>query len=102
MDFYDRYRTAELAFEQRRYSEAAELLGALFADITDAASSAEPLLGTGEARLLHARSLYHSAQLARAESAARALVEQDPTDAYAALLLSRTLRRRGQVEAADE
>ena len=50
----------------------------------------------GDAPLLLARSYYHSAQLGRAEAAARALVEADPTDVYAVLLLARTLQRRGR------
>lgn len=89
----DRYRTAELLFSQRRYADAARELTALLG--ADA-----PPYGVGDAPLLLARAYYHSAQLHRAEEAARGLVARDETDAYAALLLARTLTRLGRPDEA--
>lgn len=89
----DRYRTAELLFSQRRYVDAAHELTVLLG--ADA-----PPYGVGDAPLLLARAYYHSAQLHRAEAAARGLVERDETDAYAALLLARTLTRLGRPDEA--
>lgn len=86
---HDRYRTGTLLFEQRRYAEAAVEFETLLG--TDA-----PAYGLGDARLLLARAYYHSAQLGRAERAARDLVERDASDGYAALLLARTLKRQGR------
>ncbi len=52
-------------------------------------------------RLLLARAYYHSAQLRRAEAELRTVLEQDPAEAYAHLLLGRTLQRQSrQTEAA--
>ena len=48
------------------------------------------------ARLLLARAYYHSAQLRRAEETTRSILRDDPVDAYAALLLARTLERSGR------
>ncbi|GAA3224317.1 tetratricopeptide repeat protein [Pseudonocardia petroleophila] len=47
-------------------------------------------------RLLLARAYYHSAQLHRAESETRAVLAADPENAYAYLLLGRTLQRRSR------
>ncbi|MDN5748009.1 MAG: tetratricopeptide repeat protein [Pseudonocardia sp.] len=52
--------------------------------------------GAGGARLLLARAYYHSAQLGRAEDELRRLVGANPADAYAQLLLGRTLQRRSR------
>ena len=94
LDVYDRYRTAELLFSQRRYAQAAILLEDVLAELSDL----PPRTGTGEARLLLARAYYHSAQLGRAEGAARALVAADPSDPYAVLLLGRVLCRQARGE----
>ncbi|MFM9612037.1 tetratricopeptide repeat protein [Streptomyces niveiscabiei] len=52
-------------------------------------------------RLLLARAYYHSAQLGRAEEQLRIVVERDPVEHYAHLMLGRTLERQGrQAEAA--
>jgi Flp pilus assembly protein TadD len=40
--------------------------------------------------------LRHSAQLGRAEAELRRVLEQDPAEAYAHLLLGRTLQRRNR------
>lgn len=51
-------------------------------------------------RLLLARAYYHSAQLGRAEQTLQLVVQEDPTDGYAHLLLGRTLQRAGRHEEA--
>ena len=53
-DLYNRYRTAELLFSQRRYAQAALLLEELLQDLQDLPEQT----GTGEARLLLARAYY--------------------------------------------
>ena len=58
--------------------------------------SSRPLHGTTELRLLLARSYYHSAQLGRAERVTRAILADVPDDAYANLVLGRTLQRQGR------
>ncbi len=85
----DRYRTAELLFSQRRYTQAARELESLLGEQA-------PAYGVGEAPLLLARAYYHSAQLERAAQAAARLVEADGTDGYAVLLLARSLQRLGR------
>jgi tetratricopeptide (TPR) repeat protein len=105
---FDRYRHAQRLFTERRYIAAARELEHLLAETRDAsthdaithdAMTHDAMTGTvglGDAPLLLARSYYHSAQLGRAEATARALVEADPTDVYAVLLLARSLQRRGR------
>ena len=51
-------------------------------------------------RLLLARTYYHSAQLRRAEEQLRAVIERDPVEFYAHLMLGRTLERQGRHEEA--
>ena len=85
-DAYDAYRWAEDLFEHRDYYAAAKVLRRLVdehphdGDLTSA-------------RELLARSYYHSAQLERAVETARELLAAQPDDAYAALLLARSLER---------
>lgn len=89
--FYDRYRWAEDRFAHRDYRGAARTLETL---LDEAAERPDDVgHGLAEARLLLARAYYHSAQLRRAEATARALLDDDPTDSYATLLLARTLER---------
>jgi hypothetical protein len=91
MELYDRFTWARDLFAHRDYRGAARVLEALLAE---AEASEDSLThGLADARLLLARAYYHSAQLRRAEEAARAVLAEDPTDAYAALLLARTLER---------
>lgn len=66
------------------------------AALVDEAEGQELLHGTTELRLLLARAYYHSAQLGRAEAVLVKLVDEAPTDAYAQLLLGRTLQRCGR------
>lgn len=94
IDDLDRYRYAQRLFEQRRYGQAARELEGLL-DGGDGH-------GTADACLLLARSYFHSAQLGRAEQAARALIESDPTDGYAHVLLGRTLERLSRHDEAGQ
>lgn len=98
MNAFDRYRYAQRLFSERRFTAAARELEHLVADqrAHREADEAVETYSVGDAALLLARAYYQSAQLGRAETAARALVEADPTDVYAVLLLARTLQRRGR------
>lgn len=98
MDFHDRYSWAEILFGDRRYDLAARELESLLADVED---SAGPTYGLSEARLLLARSYFHAAHLQKAEAAARQLLEDNPVDGYAALLLCRSLQRQSRHEEAQ-
>jgi Flp pilus assembly protein TadD len=98
MDAYDALRWAQDLFEQRDYYRAAEALQHVLDDALAADAAAG---GLGEVRELLARSYYHSAQLGRAAEVARDLLEHEPTNAYAALLLARSLERRSRLDEAD-
>jgi thioredoxin-like negative regulator of GroEL len=93
---YMRFRWAEELFATRDYRGAATVLEELITATADEVGHH----GLAEARTLLARSYFHSAQLRRAEAAARELLADDPTDAYAALLLARTLERGNRREEA--
>lgn len=84
------YDRATFKLANREYYDAVPL----FRQLLDA----EP--GNLEVRLLLARAYYHSAQLRRAEAELRVLVERDPVEQYARLLLGRTLERQGRDEEA--
>lgn len=88
----ERYQRARGLFQHGEFQAAAEELSAL----VDASALEPPLHGTTELRLLLARSYYHSAQLGRAERVTRAILVDDPDEAYANLLLGRTLQRQGR------
>ena len=92
MDTYDTFRWASELFEQRDYYRAADVLQHLLEQHDGA--------DTLEVRELLARSLYHSAQVGRAAEAAEEIVRRDPSNAYAALLLSRSLERASRTEEA--
>lgn len=94
MSAYDLFRFAEEQFAERDYIGAAQALERLFE--VDGEQD-----GHAAARELLARAYFHSAQLGRAEATARDLLERDPTDAYAALLLARSLERQSRPEEAD-
>lgn len=101
---YEKFRLAQWQFDRKDYRTAATTLEELLTDLaaTDSGGSDGGILhGDTEARQLLTRAYYHSAQLGRAETAARALLEADPTDGYAALLLGHTLRRDGRHEEAQ-
>ena len=84
----ERWDRAGLLFEEKRYVEAAELLAALGDEFPQHTA----------ARLLLARAYYHSAQLRRAEEQLRMVIERDPVEHYAHLMLGRTLERQGRSE----
>ncbi|WP_415937645.1 tetratricopeptide repeat protein [Streptomyces sp. 039-1] len=82
----ERWERAQLFFDAKDYAAAARVLDGL---VEEAPEQVGP-------RLLLARSYYHSAQLGRAETELRALVEIDPVEHYARLMLGRTLERQGR------
>lgn len=88
----ERYEQARALFAHGEYRTAAVELSAL----VDDSALDPPLHGTTELRLLLARAYYHSAQLDRAERVARAILVDDPDEAYTNLLLGRTLQRQGR------
>lgn len=71
----------------------------------DAARLLEPLVRAAPehtaALELHARALFASAQLGRAEQALRRLVERSPDDGWAQIALARTLERLGRPDEAS-
>lgn len=97
MEYYERFRWAQSLFEHRDYLTAARVLEELLADAADGSAGH----GLASARELLARAYFHSGQLGRAEATARALLAEDICDAYAALLLARTLERGSRHEEAD-
>lgn len=80
------YRLAEQAFEARDHRTAIEHLETVLTDQPD----------NRQARELLMRAFYHRASLRPAEEQARALLEADPTDEYARLLLIRALERQSR------
>ncbi|HEY5833716.1 tetratricopeptide repeat protein [Streptomyces sp.] len=85
-----RWERAELLFADKKYAEAAKLLVGVVGEFPEHVA----------ARLLLARAYYHSAQLRRAEEELRAVIERDPVEHYAHLMLGRTLERQGRGEEA--
>ncbi|GAA3662413.1 tetratricopeptide repeat protein [Lentzea roselyniae] len=86
----DKWERAQLLFASKDYTRAAQLLAEVVVEVpfqTDLC-------------LLLARAYYHSAQLAKAEAQLRAIVDRDPVEHYAHLLLGRTLERQGRPEEA--
>ena len=86
----DKWERAQLLFEVRDYVKAAQLL----------AEVVEEVPFQTDLWLLLARAYYHSAQLGKAEAQLRVIVERDPVEHYAHLLLGRTLERQGRSEEA--
>ncbi|MFH8755744.1 tetratricopeptide repeat protein [Streptomyces atroolivaceus] len=87
----DRWDRAQMFFEAKEYLTAARILGGLVREMPEQVAP----------RLLLARAYYHSARLAKAEAELREVLERDPVEDYARLMLGRTLERQGrQVEAA--
>ncbi|MGO4599150.1 tetratricopeptide repeat protein [Terrabacter sp. 2RAF25] len=89
---------AEGLFERGDFLAAATALAALVDEVDSAeqASSDGFLHSVTELRLLLARAYFGSAQLGRAEATLVRVIEDAPTDAYAHLLLGRTLQRAGR------
>ncbi|GIH28371.1 hypothetical protein Aph01nite_66810 [Acrocarpospora phusangensis] len=86
MNLAAEYERGRLFFELKDYIGAAGILAEVVAEAP----------GDLAARLLLARAYYHSAQLGRAESELRLILERDPVEEYAYLLLGRTLERQGR------
>ncbi|MFK4103257.1 tetratricopeptide repeat protein [Streptomyces sp. NPDC019531] len=82
----ERWERAQLFFDAKEYATAARVLGGLVEEVPEQ---------TGP-RLLLARAYYHSAQLRRAETELRVIIERDPVEQYARLMLGRTLQRQGR------
>lgn len=82
------YDRATFLFENKEFGKAAEL----FAQLVEA----EP--DHLETRMWLARAYYHSAQLGRAEKTLTTVVDRWPSEAYAHLILARTLQRAGRAE----
>ena len=82
----ERWDRAQLFFGAKEYLTAARILRGLVAE--------EPRQIAQ--RLLLARSYYHSAQLQRAETELRAVLELNPVEHYARLMLGRALERQGR------
>ncbi|MCQ4211240.1 tetratricopeptide repeat protein [Streptomyces longispororuber] len=82
----ERWERARMFFDAKEYATAAQILDGLVEEVPEQ---------TGP-RLLLARSYYHSAQLRRAETELRTIVERDPVEHYARLMLGRTLERQGR------
>lgn len=80
------WERAQLFFEARDYTEAARLLAQVVSEVP----------GQVGPRLLLARAYYHSAQLRRAEEQLREVIARDPVEAYAHLMLARTLQRQSR------
>ena len=91
---HDRWLRAQALFEERAYREAAVLLTELLDD------PGEVVHELTDVRLLLARALYHSAQLNGAIRVATELLEHDPNEPYAHLLVGRSLQRQGKAEEA--
>ncbi|GHK01140.1 hypothetical protein SY2F82_29370 [Streptomyces sp. Y2F8-2] len=84
----ERWERAQLLFEARDYSGAAKLLAVVVEEVPEQTAP----------RLLLARAYYHSAQLRRAEEQLRQIIDRDPVEHYAHLMLGRTLQRQGRHE----
>ncbi|MER8041375.1 tetratricopeptide repeat protein [Streptomyces sp. NPDC094032] len=82
----ERWDRAQLFFEAKEYGTAVRILRGLVAEHPDQTAQ----------RLLLARAYYHSAQLSRAEEELRTVLERDPVEHYARLMLGRTLERQGR------
>ncbi|MGW2563961.1 tetratricopeptide repeat protein [Streptomyces sp. NPDC001514] len=82
----DRWDRARMFFDAKEYLTAARILGGLVAEVPEQVAP----------RLLLARAYYHSAQLRKAETELREILERDPVEQYARLMLGRTLERQGR------
>ncbi|MFE9369030.1 tetratricopeptide repeat protein [Streptomyces sp. NPDC006711] len=82
----ERWERARLFFDAKEYVTAAGILAGLVAEVPEQVAP----------RLLLARAYYHSARLEKAEAELRAVLDRDPVEGYAALMLGRTLERQGR------
>ncbi|MDN5853778.1 MAG: tetratricopeptide repeat protein [Actinomycetia bacterium] len=79
-----RYAMAQTYYDERRYRDA-------IAHLVDIVAETPDDVGT---RMLLARSYFHAALLGPAEEQLRAVLDRDPTESYAHLMLARTLERQ--------
>ncbi|MFE4534502.1 tetratricopeptide repeat protein [Streptomyces scopuliridis] len=86
----ERWDRARLFFDAKEYVTAARILTGLVDEVPEQVAP----------RLLLARAYYHSARLAKAEAELRTVLERDPVEHYARLMLGRTLERQGRAEEA--
>ncbi|MFD6532772.1 tetratricopeptide repeat protein [Streptomyces sp. NPDC060184] len=86
----DRWNRAQFFFDAKEYLTAARILRGLVDEVPEQVAP----------RLLLARAYYHSARLGKAEAELRIVLERDPVEDYARLLLGRTLERQGRHEEA--
>ncbi|MDQ1006796.1 tetratricopeptide repeat protein [Streptomyces sp. PKU-EA00015] len=86
----ERWNRAQLFFDAKEYMTAVRILRGLVEEVPEQVAP----------RLLLARAYYHSAQLGRAETELRAVLERDPVEHYARLMLGRTLERQGRPDEA--
>lgn len=86
-----RYERAQLFFAAKDYVAAAQLLEEVVMDVP----------GELAPRELLARAYFHSAQLSRAETQLRQIIERYPVEGYSHMLLGRTLQRLGRYEEAE-
>ncbi|WP_435841493.1 tetratricopeptide repeat protein [Streptomyces gardneri] len=86
----ERWDRARLFFDAKEYQTAVRILRGLVAEHPEQTAQ----------RLLLARAYYHSAQLSRAETELRAVLDRDPVEHYARLMLGRTLERQGRPDEA--
>ncbi|NYH80266.1 Flp pilus assembly protein TadD [Actinopolyspora biskrensis] len=84
------FRKAEKLVAQRRPFEALRTLGPVLDEASDKPS----------VQLLAGRAYLFSAQFRRAERAFLRVIELDPSDHYARLVLGRTLQRQGRLNEA--
>ncbi|MGX2993021.1 tetratricopeptide repeat protein [Streptomyces sp. JNUCC 64] len=82
----ERWDRARMFFDAKEYLTAARILTGL---VEEEPEQVAP-------RLLLARAYYHSARLGRAEEQLREVLERDPVEGYARLMLGRTLERQGR------
>jgi predicted Zn-dependent protease len=82
----ERWDRAQMFFEAKEYMTAARILEGLVAEVPEQVAP----------RLLLARTYYHSARLGKAEAELREVLERDPVEHYARLMLGRTLERQGR------
>lgn len=95
-----RLSMAQGLFERGDHLAAATALAELVDEVESPESGETLLHGTTDLRLLLARAYFHSAQFGRAEATLTRIIEESPTEAYAHLLLGRTLQRAGRHEEA--
>lgn len=82
----ERWDRAQLFFDAKEYITAARILAGLVEEVPEQVAP----------RLLLARAYYHSARLQKAEAELLAVLERDPVEHYARLMLGRTLERQGR------